>query len=343
MHDAIQKTTPLESCRELYAPVWEQMLEVEQRLETIIFTDDPFTNRVSNHGFRLGGKRMRPAILLLFARLAGDIRAEHILLACAMEMIHTASLVHDDILDEATCRRHIPTVNVLWNNETSVLFGDFLVARAIRQVTSLENSEISHQVAETTCRLCEGEMRQVGSRGNYALTEEKYTSIISDKTASLFECCARLGVFVAMPEKTTLLPGHEHPWVLAASLFGHHLGMAFQIVDDLLDLSGDESDMGKTLGTDLEKQKTTLPVLRLLASLPEPEKAAFIKEMHQGCQRETRHRLSERILAAGIDADVRLLAARHLAEADAALACFEPSEARDALHELTKFVLERQR
>ncbi len=342
MHDTIPNTSPLASCRELYAPVWDEMLLVEERLETVVYCDDAFTNRVASHGFQLGGKRMRPAVLLLFARAVGEIQPEHILLASALEMIHTASLVHDDILDEAHQRRHMPTVNALWNNETSVLFGDFLVARAIRQVTSLENSDISHCVAEISCRLCEGEMRQVGARGDFGLSEEKYRSIIADKTASLFACACKLGVFAALTEKTTLIPGKEHPLVQAAARFGHHLGMAFQIVDDLLDLSGTEASMGKTLGTDLEKQKITLPVLRLLAQLPPHERAALTVEM-QGCfTPELRGEIARRILESGVYEDVRQAARQHLTQAEVELAIFEDSPAKTALSQVAEFVLQRR-
>lgn len=343
MHDTIPNISPLEACRELYAPVWEQMLLVEECLRTVIYTDDPFTNRVSGHGFQLGGKRMRPAVLMLFAKMVGEIQPEHVLLGSAVEMIHTASLVHDDILDEADHRRHMPTVNAQWNNETSVLFGDFLVARAIRQVTSLENSDISHCVAETSCRLCEGEMRQVGTRGDFSVSEEKYASIIADKTASLFECACKLGVFVALAEKTTLFPGREHPLVQAATRFGHHLGMAFQIVDDLLDLSGTEANMGKTLGTDLEKQKTTLPLLRLLEKLPPAEKADLIAEMRHHFTPELRGRIAERIMESGIYEDVRQVAQRHLTQAVAELAAFADSPAKTAITQIAEFVLKRRK
>ena len=340
MHDTNSKISLLESCREFYAPVWEEMLRVEAELQETISSNDAFTTRVSCHGFQLSGKRMRPALLLLFAQAVGEIRPAHILLAAAGEMVHTASLIHDDILDEAAERRHLPTVNRLWNNETSVLLGDFFVARAIRKVTSLQNPEFSHIFAEACCRLCEGEMRQVGSRGDYDLSEEKYNTIIADKTAALFECVCRLGVLAAFTDDS---PAMNHPLVSAAARFGNYLGMAFQIVDDLLDICGDEENMGKSLGTDLEKQKITLPVIRFLNRLPAEEKSAFIAELQHGDSCELRFSLRRRMAASGVEDEVLGVAENYLSLAVAELADFPESDATKSLLAISRFVTERKK
>ena len=180
------------------------------------------------------------------------------LLAAAVEMIHTATLVHDDVLDEATIRRHLATVNVRWNNETSVLLGDYLFTRALCMASSLDDVFACRELNNAARIMCEGELRQVESRGDYSLTEEQYYDIIRGKTAALTASCCRLGAHFAAADADI-----ED----ALCQYGMHLGVSFQIVDDLLDVLGDEAKVGKSLGTDLVKQKATLPVIRLLGTI----------------------------------------------------------------------------
>ncbi|MDO4550444.1 MAG: polyprenyl synthetase family protein [Planctomycetia bacterium] len=343
MHHNVSCSSSKESYHMFYAPVQDEMEQVENLLQSIICSNDMFTDRVTRYGFQLSGKRMRPALLLLFGRTLGNILPIQIQLAAAAELFHSASLAHDDVLDESEQRRHLPTVNQLWNNETSVLLGDFLVARAIRQVTSLGNPDISHSFAKMSCRLCEGEMRQVGSRGNYHLTEEEYRKIISDKTASLFECVCYLGVYTALSQEMSDEEKQKNELVRAASTFGHHLGMAFQIVDDLLDISGDENSMGKSLGTDLEKQKMTLPMIYFLKRLSVKEKEDFIFQLQHSFSPELRLKIRDQFMENGILEEVRLAAEAHLAQAESELQKFPVSAARDALCAINRFVLQRNK
>ena len=185
------------------------------------------------------------------------------MLAAAVEMIHTATLIHDDVLDEATMRRHLETVNVRWNNETSVLLGDYLFTRVLCLASSLEDVFACQAIGDASRAMCEGELRQVESRGNYGLSEPQYLDIITGKTAALTACCCRLGAHYAGAD-----PAARRPWPATAC----NLGIAFQIADDLLDVLGDEATVGKSLGTDLLKQKSTLPLIRLLERV-EPGRA----------------------------------------------------------------------
>ncbi len=212
------------------------------------------------------GKRLRPALLLLSAKAAGKISTQHHVLAAAVEMIHTATLVHDDVLDEAELRRHVPTVNAGWGNKVSILLGDMLFTHAFH-LTSTVDGRACQIIGEATNRVCAGELRQDCDRGNLNLTEKDYFAIIEGKTAALTECCGRLGGLYAGA-------GEEIAGKLAA--FGKNLGLAFQIADDLLDLVGNEDKVGKTLGTDLEQQKLTLPVIHCLNRLPSIE-AEFLR------------------------------------------------------------------
>ena len=317
---------------DFYVPIQQELAQVEVRLREFLASENPFIDRVVNHGFQLGGKRMRPALLLLFARMAGEICPEHEVLATAIETIHTATLVHDDILDEADTRRHLPTINKAWNNETSVLLGDFMLARAIRSVLTLKNSTFNEIIAEMCCRLCEGEMRQVGTRGDFALSEETYLKIICDKTAALCEGACRLGVLA--------VPGASDAWADAATTFGRCLGLAFQIADDQLDLFGEEASMGKSLGTDLEKQKMTLPMIRLLAALEPAKREAMIQKMLQNGP-TLRSELQQILRQRGIEHAVNETAERYVAEAIQALDAFPDCAARQSLVNMARYAIHR--
>jgi octaprenyl-diphosphate synthase len=241
--------------RALYAPVACGLESVEALLNQELSSENHFVDRLAQHGFRLGGKRLRPALVLLSAEACGGARAEHPSLAAMVELIHTATLIHDDVLDEATLRRHLDTVNARWDNEASVLLGDYLLARAICLASSLDDNFACRMIGDSARRMCEGELRQIESRGNYGLSEADYFEIIAGKTASLLACCCRLGAHYA---------GAGSVVCDALTRYGHDLGTAFQIADDVLDLVGDQATVGKSLGTDLLKQKATLPLIRLL-------------------------------------------------------------------------------
>lgn len=337
--------------REFYAAIQNDLVVIEQKLHDFLDSKNPFIKRVVDHGFRLGGKRMRPALHLLFAQMAGSISAEHYVIGAALETIHTASLVHDDILDEALTRRHLPTINAAWDNETSVLMGDFMVARAMLEVAQLNDLIVNQIVAETSCALCDGEMRQVGSRGRFDLSEEEYCAIISGKTAALFECACRLGVFCALKKELFSEKADDFSdcqkilsdeRVQNAAMFGRCLGQAFQIADDLLDILGSEEEMGKTLGSDLAKQKLTLPIIRLLAALPEKEKEALIEEIKNNLNSGTYSAIRQMLTEYGIYDSVRNTAVGLIREAIELLTVFPESEAKSAISSFANYAIERQ-
>jgi octaprenyl-diphosphate synthase len=251
-----------------YAPIEAQLAEVERTLTEEIGSDYPAIDELLKHGFSLGGKRLRPALLLLSAKAIGEITREHLTLAAVVEMIHTATLVHDDVLDEAQMRRYRQTVNARWSNESSVLLGDYLFSHAFYLASTLDTTFGCRVIGRATNIVCEGELRQVNSRGNFDLSEEEYLSIIEGKTGELCACCCQLGAHYA---------GADPALVTAMSRFGRDLGVAFQIADDLLDVLGDEPTTGKSLGTDLEKQKMTLPLIRLLDQVSPAERAELVE------------------------------------------------------------------
>jgi len=150
----------------LYAPIRKELDKVEDLLQEELRSDYPFVDRLAKHGFRLGGKRIRPALVLLSAKATGELRREHLVLAAAVEMIHTATLIHDDVLDEATLRRHLDTVNARWDNETSILLGDYLFTRAICMASAVDGSFACRTIGEATQTMCEGELRQMANRSD---------------------------------------------------------------------------------------------------------------------------------------------------------------------------------
>ena len=247
-------------------------------------------------------------------------------------MIHTATLVHDDVLDEAELRRHLPTVNAGWGNKVSILLGDMLFTHAFH-LTSTVDGRACNIIGEATNRVCAGELRQVTERGNLNLTEADYFAIIEGKTAALTECCGRLGALYA---------GVSEEVAARLANFGRNLGLAFQIADDLLDLVGHEEIAGKTLGTDLAQQKLTLPVIHCLHRLPALEAESLRSAISAGDSG-----VGQRVLVA-LEKTHSLTHARRKAEefsraARQELECLPRSECRAILEAMTDWSIRREK
>jgi octaprenyl-diphosphate synthase len=246
---------PARSSASLFAPIARDLDEVERILRGALEDDRPGMEVLLAHLAHYKGKRLRPALLLLTALACGRVTPAHHLLAAVVEMIHTATLVHDDVLDSASVRRHVPTVNALWGNQASILLGDYLFTHAFHLSSTLDDVRACRLIGEATNRLCAGELQQICRRGQLELSEDEYLDIIDAKTAELTACSCKLGaIYAGMSEEVV-----DH-----LTKFGRDLGIAFQIADDLLDLMGEETLAGKSLGSDLEQQKLTLPLIHLL-------------------------------------------------------------------------------
>src|SRR5437667_958863 len=251
--DTLQATPPtaVQPAVDLFSPISRDLEEVERILAQQLAGQRPCVEPLTTHlrGYR--GKRLRPALLLLVAHACGRITPAHRTLAAVVEMIHTATLVHDDVLDEALVRRHLPTVNAGWGNQTSILLGDFLFTHAFHLASTVD-AEACRLIGEATNRVCEGELQQCSECGNLDLSEDDYLDMIDGKTAELTACCCRLGAAYS---------GKEPDIVERLAGYGRRLGIAFQIADDLLDLVGEEQATGKSLGTDVDQRKLTLPLI----------------------------------------------------------------------------------
>ncbi len=256
-HATTDQPDRAELTRQIFSPVSTELQRVEELLSSELQSDTPLVDELLKYGCLLNGKRMRPALLLLSAKAVGEITDDHITLAAVVEMIHTATLVHDDVLDEATVRRHLATVNARWDNKVSVLLGDYLFTHAFHLASRTGSATACETIGAATNKVCEGELWQIGQRANFDLSEDEYLRIIGAKTAALCGCSSRLGAQFA---------GASADIVDAFARYGWNLGTAFQIADDLLDLVGDENEIGKSLGTDLEQQKPTLPIIHALSA-----------------------------------------------------------------------------
>ena len=317
----------------MYGPIQDELAEVERILATELRSDHPFVDQLVRHGFRLGGKRLRPALLLLSAKATGEINRDHLVLAAVMEMIHTATLIHDDVLDEATLRRHEDTVNARWDNDASVLLGDYLFTHSFYLASTLQTTFACQTIGRATNIVCEGELRQIESRQNFALTESEYYGIVEAKTAELCACCCRLGAHYAGASRQT----QE-----SLARYGRALGVAFQIIDDVLDLEGDEATTGKSLGADLEQQKPTLPILHLLSQADAADRSDITAVLtrsgnHRRESLDPWLRRSDSLGYARAKAEEYATAAReHLDD-------LPENAAATILRQLTRFVVQRSR
>lgn len=239
------------------------LYSVEERIRQQARVFDPAVEGYVAYAINSGGKRLRPALALLSGGATGKITSSHVDLAVIMELIHVATLVHDDIMDGAETRRDQPTPNAKWGNSLSVLLGDCLFAHALRLSTNFSHTDICRRIADASADVCSGEIIQTQRRFDLKLSTADYFKIIELKTAALFSAACELGAFIS----------EASPEIIGAlKTFGGKLGTAYQIYDDCLDIAGDENEVGKTLGTDFQKGKLTLPVLLLLQTTDDAER-----------------------------------------------------------------------
>lgn len=302
-----------------------------QLIQAQLFSEVPLIQEIVQHIIESGGKRVRPLLVLLVAKALHYHGEEHIELAAVIEFIHTATLLHDDVVDESLLRRGRKTANALWDNKATVLTGDFLYSRAFQLLAKRSNIPVTKLLADTTNAIAEGEIWQLMNREDANLSEAHYFKIIHYKTAKLFGAAARIGALIASDDSKL----HQ-----AAEDYGTHLGMAFQIIDDVLDYTSNAAEMGKNVGDDLADGKITLPLIYALQQ-SDFKTAAQIKLAIK------EHDLSQLDLIKTIIADTHAIhysqqyALDHIQLAFAALETFPKSTAHKALHDLAKFVVGR--
>lgn len=309
----------------------EEMQAVDSLIRTRLQSEVPLIGQVAEYIINAGGKRLRPQVLLLSAGMLDYRGSHHHELAAMIELIHTSTLLHDDVVDESALRRGRDTANALFGNAASVLVGDFLYTRAFQMMVSAQSMRVMHIMADATNVIAEGEVLQLMNIGNADIDEASYLKVIRYKTAKLFEAAARLGAVLSDANDAT-----EN---LLAN-FGLHLGAAFQIIDDVLDYSGQEDEIGKSLGDDLAEGKPTLPLIYVLRE-GTVEQAAAVRTALEKADRALLPQVLAAVNACGALAYARQIAQK---EADLALACLDalPGNVhRQALAALTRMAIER--
>ena len=291
----------------------------------------PLVEEISNYLIEAGGKRLRPILVLLSAKACGYQQTQHISLAAIIEFLHTAMLLHDDVVDASDLRRGRKTVNAAWGNPASVLVGDFLHSRAFEMMVEIGDMKVMQILSHATNAIAEGEVQQLTNIRNPRITEADYLQVISRKTAMLFEAASHSGAVLAhgtLEQQTAL------------QAYGLHLGRAFQLVDDVLDYKGTADDMGKNIGDDLAEGKATLPLIVAMRD-GEPDQADFVRQAILNGGVENLDRIAQIVEAAGGLKYTSELAVRETTAAIESLASLPDSPYKTAMLNLAEFSISR--
>ncbi len=293
----------------------------------------PRIPEVTAHLVEAGGKRLRPMLTLAAARLCGYDGPFHLHLAATVEFIHTATLLHDDVVDESTRRRGRPTANLLWDNKSSVLVGDYLFSRSFQLMVETGNLRVLDILANASATIAEGEVLQLTAAQDLGTSEAIYLQVVRGKTAALFSAATEVGGVIA---------GAPEDQVKALFTYGDALGIAFQIVDDLLDYGGTSAEIGKNVGDDFRERKLTLPVIKAVAGADAAERAFWVRVIEKGQQAEGDLAEAMAIMARhGAMQAARADALEWAARAQAALAVLPDHPLRQMLHDLAAYVVAR--
>jgi octaprenyl-diphosphate synthase len=326
------QTAPV-TLADLQHPLRPRLERVQQELRRIVEADFGLITEVNSHLFQMQGKMFRPTLLLLAEEATGGQDPRATVLGAVIELIHLATLVHDDSVDHSVLRRGMPTINSLFSHQVSVIMGDYLYSRAVIELVRLDDLEPLRVLSRVTNEMTVGEMRQLLAHDPLEFSEEQYDLLIRAKTASLVSGACEIGALRATPDEREAL-----------RRFGEALGMAFQIVDDLLDYTEDASVTGKPFGSDLREHKVTLPLIAALPRLGESERRGVARLLHS--PEPDDRQIAEVILAVGRAGGLdyaRERALRLAQQAEGELDLLQPSAARDALRASITYVIDRRR
>jgi octaprenyl-diphosphate synthase len=324
-------SAPTVDIAEVRALVADEIAAVDRLIKARLYSEVVLINQLSQYIIGSGGKRLRPVIALLSAKATGYTGTRHIDVAVIIELIHTATLLHDDVVDSSKMRRGRETANLVWGSEASVLVGDFLYSRAFQMMVDLQNMRILEILADSTNTIAEGEVMQLVNCHDPDTTEQRYLDTIHNKTAKLFEAAAELGVVIS---------GGQPHLETALARYGRHLGTAFQLVDDALDYSASLEELGKNIGDDLAEGKPTLPLLYAMWKGTKTE-AAIVREAIEKGGLEQIEAISAAIESTGAITYTFALAEAEAAKAKEALGGLPPSPYTDALRTLANFAVHR--
>lgn len=308
------------------------MQAVNQVIRSSLHSEVTLVNQIADYIVNSGGKRLRPALVLLSAGAFGKVTSQHHQLAAIVEFIHTATLLHDDVVDESALRRGRATANTMFGNAASVLVGDFVYSRAFQMMVSIQNMRVMDVLAEATNVIAEGEVLQLLNIHNADISDADYLKVIHHKTAKLFEAATRLGAIICNASV------HDEQ---AMAEYGMRLGIAFQLIDDVLDLSGSSESIGKNLGDDLAEGKPTMPLLIAMRK-GSPEQREIIRHAIQQGGIDALPEVLSAVKATKALESVKALAQQEASQAFAAIAHLPPSPHLQALKLLAEFAVERQ-
>lgn len=316
--------------QDIRALITDDMQAVDHCIRRQLHSDVVLINQLGAYIVNSGGKRLRPMVVLLAAHACGYSGNRHVEAAAIIEFIHTATLLHDDVVDDSSLRRGRETANAIWGNEASVLVGDFLYSRSFQMMVSLESMPIMRIMADTTNRIAEGEVMQLMNCNDPDTTEERYREVIECKTAKLFEAASLLGAVLAGR------PDLEQ----ALAEYGMRFGQAFQLIDDALDYSASSAEIGKNIGDDLAEGKPTLPLIHALRQ-GNAEQVALIRRAIEQGGRDSIDAVIKAIESTDAIGYTARLARQEATQAIAALAVLPESPYKDALISLANFAVDR--
>jgi len=312
----------------------EDLKTLESSIQKLIATRVSFIKEIVNYIIKSGGKRVRPILVILTAKLCGYKNEKHISYAAIIEFIHTATLLHDDVVDNAQTRRGSSTVNTVWGNEPSVLVGDFLYSKSFELMAEDGNHEILKTISKATTALSEGEILELLKTSDIDTREEEYFEIIGNKTAVLFSAACEIGAILGNIDKEKRL---------SLKNFGYNLGIAFQLTDDILDYISYDNILGKHVGTDLKEGKVTLPLIHTLKSTNEKEKTSIKKVLEKNnVTIKDFERVRNIILKHGGTEYASTIAKQYIDTTKKFLNIFQPSPYKNALLSLADYMLKRE-
>lgn len=331
---ASSRSATLPSAERYMSLVADKLAACEKLFVEMLDSDVPFIREAGEHIFDAGGKRFRPALLLLSAKLLEHDSDEEVTYATVVELIHTATLIHDDIIDHASLRRGHTTVNQIWGNSLTVLLGDWLYTTSMKMALSHDNLEVIRRLCDATLRMTEGELLAQQRLGSVDLTTEEYFDITRRKTAHLFSAACSIPALME-----PVRPDAD----VALQQYGKALGICFQLVDDQLDFTASQGELGKPVLSDLREGKLTLPLILTLPRIDESQRQMIGTVLEDGdFERVDPEQILELVTSEGTLEETAEMAEQFAAEAREQLAIFPPSTAREAMEFAPDFVLQRR-
>ncbi len=330
--NAVYSESPTPDLETIQACVNDDMESVNAVIRQSLHSDVALVNQIAHYIINSGGKRMRPMLALLAAGVLGPIKSQHHHIAAIVEFIHTATLLHDDVVDESSKRRGQNTANALFGNAASILVGDFVYSRAFQMMVNIQNMRVMEVLSNTTNTIAEGEVLQLMNIRNAKVSDEAYMQVIDYKTAKLFEAATQLGAIIS-----NATPAEES----ALKQYGKHIGVAFQLIDDLLDLDGDPDAIGKNLGDDIQEGKPTLPLIIAMRSGTSTDSALIEEAIVTGNTQDISE-IIQVVKRTGAMDEVQSLAEKEARLGRESIAEFKTNSFKTALDQLTQFSVYRR-